>query len=269
MMDRLAGDLGPWGLRATPAPVGSDSPVDITMSPPAAVVLVWSRDATGSQWLAKSLEAVRTVAPVPGDPDRRPAAALDTGTAPEASTADGGSPAPPAYDLRVSSTDISQAERDFMQELRPMLGRSPRSLTRYVNIFRLLKAVDRHTQAAAGSHRSGSEPDLDDATMFLLAVLTGYPDIAEPFLTELARPRTRDEHAALTAIVERARRRGRSRGSQAVPGSTPNADQWDHLLDWLSRHEEWAEGQQIDTWGPMIHRVARYSYRFDAIASAF
>lgn len=87
-----------------------------------------------------------------------------------------------------------------------MLGRSPRSLTRYVNILRLLKAMDRHSRATAPTHTDTSA--LDDVTMFLLAVLTGYPRIAEPLLAEIAQSRVEGMGSSVAALVE-----GRARGS--------------------------------------------------------
>ena len=162
--------------------------------------------------------------------------------------------ATPAYDLRISSTDITQAERDFMQDLRPMLGRSPRSLTRYVNVFRLLKAVDRHTNRG---QRPASDPD--EVTMFLLAVLTGYPEVAQPLLTEMVQPRRDDDDGSLSAAVKRARRGARETGE-------PARIQWDQFGQWLADHQDWVGAQQVGSWGPTAQRVARYSYRFDATA---
>ena len=187
------------------------------------------------------------------------------GATAEASEADEGAPPePPAYDLRLASTDISQAERDFMQELRPMLGRSPRSLTRYVNIVRLLKAVDRHDKSLA---EAATQDDPDHVTMFLLAVLTGCPDVAQALLTEIARPRGQDEGDGLAAAVRRAREASGAATAGPHPGAACPADrQWEELEQWLAEHEEWVAEQHVGTWPRRAQRVARYSYRFDAMA---
>jgi hypothetical protein len=177
---------------------------------------------------------------------------------------------PPAYNLRISPTEVTQSERNFMQVLRPMLGRSPRSLTRYVNIFRLLKAVDQHDRTADHGDRPGAQRDPDDVTMFLLAVLTAYPDVAQPLLSEMARRRAEDEaDDSLTAVVRRVRRQVHGPEGETVPEhSSPGEDQWDLLEQWLGEHEDWARAQHVGTWGRKAQRVARYSYRFDAIAPA-
>jgi hypothetical protein len=179
-----------------------------------------------------------------------------------------------------------------MQELRPMLGRSPRSLTRYVNIFRLLKAVNMHDRSADNADQQAAERDPDEVTMFLLAVLTGYPDVAQQLLSELARPRAKDdtEDDSLTAVVQRVRAQvhGPADGetesktpAKATPSteiepekatrvesrhSAPREDQWDLLEQWLAGHEGWASAQRVGPWAGKAQRVARYSFRFDAIA---
>lgn len=175
----------------------------------------------------------------------------------------------PAYELRISSTEVTQAERDFMQELRPMLGRSPRSLTRYVNIFRLLKAVGQHDRIASRVREPAHPTAADEVTMFLLAVLTGCPDIAQPLLAEMVRTASDDEaEDALPAVVARAREARqeaeREEGGAGRPES--NEDQWDLLAHWLGEHEPWARAQRVGTWERKVQQVARYSYRFDAMA---
>lgn len=210
-----------------------------------------------------TVQAEQTSAPDPGVAQpSAPTAAADAGAAPRGSAA----PTPaPAYDLRLSATEITQAERNFMEELRPMLGRSPRSLTRYVNILRLLKAMDRHSRATAPTHTDTSA--LDDVTMFLLAVLTGYPRIAEPLLAEIAQSRVEGMGSSVAALVEGARTRVDGMRSDSGAWSD-NADEWDDLTNWIAQHSDWADSQDVGSWGPTAQRVARYSYRFDALAPA-
>ena len=187
-------------------------------------------------------------------------------TATQQSGTDGGSArdaegAPP-YGLRLSAVEVTQGERDFMQMLRPMLGRSPRSLTRYVNIFRLLKAVDLHDRAE-GDGRAPSAVDPDEATMFLLAVLTSLPDVAQALLPALASGPDDDE--ALVDLVRRLRG-ARPTGSPRS-GSAVDERQWDRLQEWLGEHEQWAVSQRVGAWDRKAERVARYSYRFDALST--
>ncbi len=170
----------------------------------------------------------------------------------------------PAYSLRLSSVEVTQDERNFMQELRPMLGRSPRSLTRYVNIFRLLKAVDLHDSAAKDGGDLSTK-DADHTTMFLLSVLTSLPDVAQALLPALARSRTEGEDEALVTVVQRLR--GSSSSDSSSSGPAADEEQWDRLQEWLDEHQEWAAEQRVGAWDRKAQRVARYSYRFDALSA--
>src|SRR5262249_28356009 len=77
---------------------------------------------------------------------------------------------------------LTREERDYMVELAPIIGRSPRSVKRFVNCYRLLKsAVDKDELAKVtrdGTFRT---------TMFLLGLMTGLPDIAPVLLGDLRR----------------------------------------------------------------------------------
>lgn len=78
------------------------------------------------------------------------------------------------------SLQLLQDEREYMVELASLIGRSPRSVKRFVNCYRLLKsALDKDEQARVirdGTFRS---------TMLLLGLVTGLPDIAPELLTHL------------------------------------------------------------------------------------
>jgi hypothetical protein len=86
----------------------------------------------------------------------------------------------PITDLAPESLGISQTEVDFMAELAPLLGRSPRTLKRFVNVYRLIKvglsAYERHVFLSD----AGTVPDYR-AVLCLLAIDTGAPQLARPF----------------------------------------------------------------------------------------
>ncbi|SDL57213.1 P-loop NTPase fold protein [Tessaracoccus oleiagri] len=232
LLDALTGTTGE--PPAAPATDGRDSlpPVDVPRSP----------DDDGRE--EGRTEAPATAAATVADPTAREAKPEAVQTA---------SP----YALRLAATEVTPAERSFLQELRPMLGRSPRSLTRYVNIFRLLRAVDQHENAG---NPSAAREGVDEATMFLLAVLTGYPGIAHPLMAEIAG--VRDAVDAAGGLVQLARNaRERMHDAEVELGA-----QWDLLERWLEQHADWAGRQRLAEWPMKAHRVARYSYRFDAMA---
>ena len=75
---------------------------------------------------------------------------------------------------------LSKDERDYMVELALVIGRSPRSVKRFVNCYRLLKtALDKKDLERAnqdGTFRT---------TMLLLGLVSGLPDIAPSLLADL------------------------------------------------------------------------------------
>ena len=75
---------------------------------------------------------------------------------------------------------LLKEEREYMVELAAIIGRSPRSVKRFVNCYRLLKlALDKGDPAQ--SNRNGTFR----ATMLLLAMVTGLPDIAPALIADL------------------------------------------------------------------------------------
>jgi len=83
-----------------------------------------------------------------------------------------------ATDLKPQGLDIEGIELQFMDELQSLLGQTPRSVKRFVNVYRLIKAVSLDRMATFVEDK----PDADfKLVLFLLAVLTGLPAIAREF----------------------------------------------------------------------------------------
>lgn len=75
---------------------------------------------------------------------------------------------------------LTKEERDYMVELALVIGRSPRSVKRFVNCYRLLKTAldknDLERVARDGTFRT---------TMLLLGLVSGLPDLAPSLLADL------------------------------------------------------------------------------------
>src|SRR5262249_49385846 len=85
-------------------------------------------------------------------------------------------------DLKPQSLDIQAIELQFMDELRSLLGETPRSVKRFVNVYRLIKAISLNPAAKFIE----DEPHADfKLVLFLLAVLTGLPSISREFFRQL------------------------------------------------------------------------------------
>jgi KAP family P-loop domain/EVE domain len=100
-------------------------------------------------------------------------------------------PEPPVkhktLDLHPDRLTIGPAELKFMEHLAPLLGRSPRAVKRFVNVYRLIKmAIPQGEQASFVQEK---EPASDfQGVMFLLGIITGMPSLSQPLLTLLLNP---------------------------------------------------------------------------------
>ena len=111
-------------------------------------------------------------------------------------------------ELAARRLEITEAELKFMEQLSPLLGRSPRALKRFVNVYRLIKVSqpsgtlkaflnpsvnDGHVLVDSTRDNLGPTPEKNEAEMiadyqsvlFLLAVDTGLPDLAGDFFAAL------------------------------------------------------------------------------------
>jgi len=206
-------------------------------------------------------------------------------------------------DLEPQGLDIEQNELQFMDELRSLLGQTPRSVKRFVNIYRLIKVVslDRVPTFAA------EKPDADfKLVLFLLAVLTGLPAISREFFRLLRADRSEIEQArvqiegasattwrtlaevlaALRAVVSRTpevlsggpilARQDAGAGSQTAekkhPASEGGCEDYyvhrdlDRLELWLKQYDggSWL-GVDATALADWTPQVARYSYRIEEL----
>lgn len=70
-------------------------------------------------------------------------------------------------------------EKNYMQLISPLFGETPRTINRFINIYRIIKA--HHSLKVKGEY---SKEDYQPV-MFMLAIITGLPDFAEIFITSL------------------------------------------------------------------------------------
>jgi hypothetical protein len=87
--------------------------------------------------------------------------------------------APPTEALR-----ISQVELDFMDQVAPLMPRTPRAIKRFVNIYRLYK-VALSTPALGKFLGTPEHPGNFRAVQILLALVIGAPDFAKAVVTVL------------------------------------------------------------------------------------
>jgi hypothetical protein len=152
---------------------------------------------------------------------------------------------PPVLDLT-----ISQEELEYMRRLSGVLGRSPRALKRFVNVYRLIKAgLEEHELQAFTRQR----PPVADyqAVLFLLAVDTGAPLAARAFFELVDAGAASDEPASLNWLVNELDKRLTLSG---VPD-------WQRLRLWLTTQREVVpKDADLSLLGAWTRRVGRYSF---------
>jgi hypothetical protein len=138
-----------------------------------------------------------------------------------------------------------------MRELAPLLGRSPRALKRFVNVYRLVKAG-----LSPEQHRAflAKENGLSDsrAVLFLLAVDTGAPRAAVELLRALRDPRERSEGDPPTTLTELV---------DAVEKAAKDSPDWRRVRAWLEPEPgAFRVADDVPALRRAAARVRRYSF---------
>jgi hypothetical protein len=162
-------------------------------------------------------------------------------------------------DLDPGALIIHSEELTFMEELSPILGRSPRAVKRFVNIYRLIKASLREDEQELFV-QEGSTSGEYKVVLLLLALITNVPTVG----LEVFR-------AGMVAIQE-------ARSSTLLPVQISFADDvvprvagnskaqasadLEKVLTWMSEHSAdlVIDAYRLHTW---IRRAARYSFALE------
>jgi hypothetical protein len=136
---------------------------------------------------------------------------------------------------------LTPDERSYMVSLSPVIGRSPRSVKRFVNCYRLLKSTldpgELERARRSGSFRT---------SMLLLGIVTGFPEAASALLNDL---RTADREVAPEAWARDVAKRLQ----------LEERGKWAELLPAIGRLRVW----NVHTVGPLIDAaplVDRFSF---------
>jgi hypothetical protein len=142
----------------------------------------------------------------------------------------------PAW-LKAATLAVTPEEMTFIEGLAPLLGTTPRSVKRFVNVFQLVKTI-------AQAHGPVSQESVE-RLLFLLAVSTGPPETARQ----------------LFAAIEQATE---SRTLATVSKSLTNRDA---IEVWLKAHPAWRRLHVIDL-QPWLEPVRRFWFRAAQAAPA-
>ena len=226
-----------------------------------------SANSVAQAWVAGAAGGLAAAASDAGDADRRASPPRAPGGVVQPA-----SDRPPLRGIpNVESLDILDDELTAISDLSPLLGRSPRALKRFVNIYRLIKAG-----FSANEFREFMRPQkrgLSDyqKVLFLLAVDTGLPRVSRILFDVLLAGPNNDTD----------RRRGvdwllgdtEHRVVLAAKNSPQDASlmkEWAILRPWIEgrmRDEKSVAAlDQLATWVPL---VSKFSFQAGAEARAF
>lgn len=157
-----------------------------------------------------------------------------------------------SVDLNPESLRFTEPELEFLRRLLPLLDTSPRSLKRYVNVYRLIKSVGRFAPRQGGDD-TGPEPY--QQAMFVLAVQTGLPVRGPSLLAHLADLAAQTPVGGHEPLVHEALTRFADQESDRLDSS----DDWARLSAWLTANASVA-GWSVAPLGPYIRHVSLYGF---------
>jgi len=172
-----------------------------------------------------------------------------------------GTAAKPAAVPNVASLDIGEAEIRMIDQLSPLLGRSPRAIKRFVNVYRLVKAGLTSHELRVFMRQDEQGLGEFQVALFLLAIDTGLPKIARTLFDVLKNHREPEtpsrEHDAQGApntmdwLMERL--------GDAVDRESP---EWISLISWLEvRRQEYGSANVLRWLVDRAPLIARYSFQ--------
>ncbi|MEM7028161.1 MAG: P-loop NTPase fold protein, partial [Chloroflexota bacterium] len=161
--------------------------------------------------------------------------------------------------LNPETLQIRQSELTFMKDLSPILGRSPRAIKRFINVYRLIKVGLDDQQHHTFFDEKDPGISNSQVVMFLLAILTGIPSLSKVFFETIYDQVEKGDGEAsevltldqLVAVIQ---------GDTNLPDDAQ--EDVGKLNDWLQMYTDEALKQipvnQLLDWAP---DVARFSFR--------
>jgi hypothetical protein len=167
-------------------------------------------------------------------------------------------------DLTPAGLEITRAEFDSISDLAPLLGRSPRTLKRFVNVYRLIRVGLSPWERELFLSDAHGLPDYR-AVLLLLAIDTGAPKVATPFFNTI---RELMASIPLEPPRERKSKAGVPRRSLSALLAKLNEDEtltgleeWHRVGGWLhARIQSHALPDDVSRFARWIPRVSRFSF---------
>ena len=153
----------------------------------------------------------------------------------------------------LESLKIEDFELEAIDALSPLLGRSPRALKRFVNLYRFMKARLSSAEHTAFVNRTTDMIADYEAVLFLLAVETGLPRTSH-MLSEELMGLTHDAQPLSLTIADLIRKLDK--------GSAAHTRDWRILRTWLAaRESDRRLNQGLPRLISWVEPVSRYSFQ--------
>jgi hypothetical protein len=179
--------------------------------------------------------------PAPAPPGEPPAG--DSGAGVSEAPKEPALASPPVLDLSITPEEL-----DYMAKLSSLLGRSPRALKRFVNVYRLIKAGLEEYELQAFTRQRGTLADYQ-AVLLLLAVDTGTPLAAREFHRAIEAVLAADHGVTARSLTTRM-------GKEGSSGTDSR-----RLRDWLTTPQEAiSKDTDLSLLGMWLDRVGRFSF---------
>ena len=174
----------------------------------------------------------------------------------------GDEPTRASTDLSPESFSVTRMELDAMSDLAPLLGRSPRTLKRFVNVYRLVRVGLSPWERQLFITDAYGVPDYR-AVQILLAVDTGAPAITKVFfntmrnlalgqLAETKKGREIPLEAKLSVLIDLVDRDELDEAAQV---------EWQRVRNWLGRRvDSKTLPDDVVRFARWIPRVSRFSF---------
>jgi hypothetical protein len=156
--------------------------------------------------------------------------------------------------LNQQHLEIIIEEKEFIGELTSLLGRSPRSLKRFVNTYRLIKAGLSEEELDSFLSKKSGLSDFQ-IVLFLIAVDTGIPSVSEKLFQSFQKISINSlEMADNSTLLDL--------NWLLANFKDNNSSDWLRVKSWLENNRSKLEDKQsLKRIGNWIRRVARYSFQ--------
>ena len=156
----------------------------------------------------------------------------------------------PAWILEPQRLSLKKYEFNVINQLAPLIGRSPRAVKRFVNVYRVLRA-GLHREELANFLGENRQTPCYPAALLLLAVLNGSPSLATEIFHRLAGEEAGASFEAFISKVEN-------------DPKVKEKSEWHRFFGFLAPFtEEWGNRLKVGLFQRWAPRVARYSFRME------